>query len=368
MRAKTMILFLIAVGCGLVASIGVSQYLENASGNTGAAVEADKIFVAVADINIGEKLDAQNVKLEAWPRDRVPEGAIRDLAEIEGNFPRTRLYAGEPILTAKLMDSDDSSAQDIPEGYRVVSVKVSVESVVGGLVQPGDRVDLLVFLRKSSEVPETGTRTILRDVNVFAVDAETERRVDSDGQARAVRTVSLLVKPEQAEAVMLASELGQLKLSLRRPDDIEDQDTEGITIQTLLGNASETANEKREPRRREETQPGFLDWLADTATTAVPATMGPAEPVWTMKVMGPDGYREYRWNDPNEMPVEVGKDIPPETYSQPPAYQPPFNPGVNPGGGVRPPIQTEAEVADPGLSDDDMTDEDTIEEPSPFDA
>jgi pilus assembly protein CpaB len=343
MRAKTMILFVIAVGCGLVASIGVSQYLENASGNTAAPVETEEIFVAVADINIGEKLDAQNVKLEKWPRDRMPEGAITVLEDVEGRFPKTRLYSGEPILIAKLMDSNDGSkAVDIPEGYRVVSVKVSVESVVGGLVQPGDRVDLLVFLRKSAEVPETGTRTILRDVNVFAIDAETERRVDAEGQARAVRTVSVLVKPEQAEKVMLASELGQLKLSLRRPDEITDKDLEGITIQTLLGNSSETANDKRNPaaQARDDDQPGFVEWLADTASaTTTPAEpLGAAEPVWEMKILGPDGYRAYRWHDRNEMPTEVGADAPAPTAPTPTDISPPFNPGVNTGDANLPPI------------------------------
>jgi hypothetical protein len=85
-----------------------------------------------------------------------------------------------------------------------------------------------------------------------------------------------------------------------------------------------------------------------------------------MKVMGPDGYREYRWDDPNEMPVEVGKDIPPETYAQPPAYTPPFDPGVNAGGVVLPPVQDAAEDVDPGSAD--ASEEGTIEEDSPFDA
>ena len=168
--------------------MGVSQYLERASGNSTGAVETTKIFVAMNDINIGTKLDAQNVRPEEWPKDRVPDGAITTLEELADRFPRTRLYAGEPILQAKLMDSNDGSKSvDIPEGFRVVSVRVSMESSVSGLVQPGDRVDLVVFLRKSADIPETGTRTILRDVNVFAVDAETERNVDSNGVARSLR-------------------------------------------------------------------------------------------------------------------------------------------------------------------------------------
>ena len=257
MRAKSLVLFVIAVGCGLAASIGVSQYMESASGGLG-QVESAKILVAMLDINIGEKLDAKTVKLEEWPKDRVPEGAVYELTEVEGKYPRTRMYAGEPILQAKLMGSNNSSAtQTIPKGFRVVAIKASVENSGGGLIQPGDRVDVLVLLRKSAEVPETGTRTILKDVNVFSVDGATERSVDEDGRARTLNTVSLLLKPRQAESAMLASELGRLFLTLRRPDDdLEDTDQEGETVRSLLGNGGESAND-----RVADQDGGFADWL-----------------------------------------------------------------------------------------------------------
>lgn len=309
MRAKSTILFVIAVGCGLAASIGVSQYMENANGN-GSQLETAKILVAMADINIGEKLNAQTIKLEEWPKDRVPEGAVYELTEVEGKYPRTRMYSGEPILLAKLMDSNKNSPTvTIPKGMRVVSVKVSVETAGGGLIQPGDRVDVLVLLRKSQEVPETGTRTILTDVNVFSVDGATERQTDENGQARALSTVSLLLTPRQAESVMLASELGRLFLTLRRPDDdLEDVGDEGETVRSLLGNAAETANDRK-------LGPGgnFADWLHGATGQQPPApaplveVVAPVEagPQWKMVILGSTGSREFLWNDVTQMPTET---------------------------------------------------------------
>jgi pilus assembly protein CpaB len=129
MRPKTLILFFVAIGCGLIASIGVSQYMEKARANSGIPLETLKVFVAAVEINIGEKLDDKNIKLEEWPKDRVPEGAVANLKELEGKYPRTRLYKGEPILAAKLSDSVDGNIpQRIPEGFRVVTVKVNAES------------------------------------------------------------------------------------------------------------------------------------------------------------------------------------------------------------------------------------------------
>ncbi|MEX0818549.1 MAG: Flp pilus assembly protein CpaB, partial [Pirellulaceae bacterium] len=310
MRAKSLVLFVIAVGCGLAASIGVSQYMESANGGS-TQTETAKILVAMTDINIGEKLDAQTVKLEGWPKDRVPEGAVYELSGIEGKYPRTRMYAGEPILLAKLMDSNkDSPAVTIPKGFRVVSVKVSVETAGGGLIQPGDRVDVLVLLRKSSEIPETGTRTILRDVNVFSVDGATERAVDEEGRTRTLSTVSLLLKPRQAESVMLASDLGRLFLTLRRPDDdTEEVGHEGETVRSLLGNDGESANEKAVGQNDD-----LPTWLTG-AQNGQPQTIEPTDevatpvetpPKWKMVILGSTGTREFLWSDIGELPTEAG--------------------------------------------------------------
>ncbi len=204
MRAKPMVLFMIALGCGLVASVSVSQYMEASNKARGLPLDMLKIYVAAVDVNIGDKLDAQNVKLTEWPKDRVPEGSISNLDELNDKFPRARLYPEEPILKSKLMDRNELSRPPIPDGYRVVSVKVDMEASVSGLVQPGDRVDLILVVKKSSESPESLAKTILRDVNVFAVDSATERSVDKDGHAIVAKTVSLLVKPAQVETVILA--------------------------------------------------------------------------------------------------------------------------------------------------------------------
>ena len=310
MRAKNMILFVIAIGCGLVASIGVSQYMDQ--GAAGPAVDTVKIYVAVSDINIGDRLDAQHVALEEWPRDRMPEGAITDLSKVESRYPRTRLFAGEPIIERKLMDSPDrgSKAVMIPEGYRVVSVRVTVDTAVAGLIQPGDRVDLVLFVRKNQEVLQTGTRTILRDVNVFSVDGDTERSVDEEGQARNLRTVSLLVTPKQAETVMLANELGTLSLTLRRPNDTYEYISNGETVDSLLGTRSESANENGRRGGGPVYPPGWPGTLP-TATAARPpsgddsSSAGPNGPAWTMKILSSNGYREYQWQDGQALPQEV---------------------------------------------------------------
>ena len=302
MKAKNLMLFVVAVGCGLVASIGVSQYMERANSGDG-KTETTKIFVAITDVGVGQKLDAQNVKLEEWPKDRVPDGAITKLEQLEDRFTRTRLYSGEPIMAAKLLDSGirGSESITIPKGFRVVSVPVTVDKAVSGLLQPGDRVDLLVFLRKSAEIPMTGTRTLLRNINVFGVDGTTERSIDDEGKARNIKTVSLLVTPKQAETVMLGKELGTLFISLRRPDEDTEYISDGETVQSLLGQTSETAKEDENNKGND-----FSNWLANqnTTTPSQPAAVV-AEPVWKMIVLSDTGSREFAWTDESKLPTEA---------------------------------------------------------------
>ena len=167
MRPKSMILIVVALGCGLVASIGISQVMENRSSDAPAPLPTEKIYVAVRDVPLGQVLNAQMVKFEEWPKDKIPEGAIKTLENIEGRRPLTRLYPGEPILTAKLVDANKflGASDKIPKGMRVVSVKVTVDSSASGLLNPGDRVDVLVYLKRGKGISFTTTRTIMKNVH-----------------------------------------------------------------------------------------------------------------------------------------------------------------------------------------------------------
>jgi pilus assembly protein CpaB len=260
---------------------------------------------------VGQKLDAQNVMLEEWPKDRVPEGAIFDLEQLEDQFTRARLYSGEPIMTAKLMDSTrGSDAITIPKGFRVVAVPVTLQSAVAGLLEPGDRVDLLVFFRKNAEISVTGTRTLLRNINVFSVDATTDRSIDDNGRKRTLKTVLLLVTPKQAETVMLGKELGTLFISLRHPDEEGEYISDGETVATMLGQSSETANEQA---KQEDEGPGLTNWLNAQDATSQPQLASAREAIWKMRVLSGTGFREFEWTDENKLPTEVLSDqsVPP---------------------------------------------------------
>jgi Flp pilus assembly protein CpaB len=226
---KSIVLIVIALGCGLIASIGISQVMENRTAS-GGAVETETIYVAATNVPSYERLTAQVVQIEQWPKDKVPQGAARSLEDFEGMRPKVPLYPGEPILMNKLSDGTSGNASErIPEGMQVFAVKVDKESALSGLILPGDRVDVLVFIRGTSgrDTIQTGTRTILRNVSVFAVNDQIGRNTEEDGGSIDAKTVSLLVKPQQSERLLLAKQLGTIHLALRKPGDESNTETQG---------------------------------------------------------------------------------------------------------------------------------------------
>ncbi|MBB77047.1 MAG: Flp pilus assembly protein CpaB [Planctomycetaceae bacterium] len=223
MRAKSLILIFIALGCGLVASIGISQIMEKDVA-TANVIETVDVYVARTDLDINTRLSAENVQLEQWPKGKTPTGVVSQLEQLEDKYSLHRMYAGEPILVRKLSDQATGPSHTIPPGYRVTTVRVQVDEAGGGLAKPGDRVDIIAFLRKGRDVPVTMTKTILRNVRVFAVNDQTERSLDDTGRSVTVKTLSLLVKRDQVETLTLATELGRLRMSLRRPgDELDDE-------------------------------------------------------------------------------------------------------------------------------------------------
>ena len=300
MRMKSLILIFIALGCGLVASIGISQVMDR--GGSGGSLEVEQILVALNDIDIGSKLDATNVKLEDWPKAKVPEGAIRRLDDVKEKFANSRFFKGEPLHISKISDTIGNIAVKVPQGYRAMPVKVDEDTVMKA-ISPGDRVDVMVFLRKNlPDIPETGAFTILRNVRVFAINSNTERATDGKAEATNFRTVSLLVKPEHSRELAIAGQLGKIMLTLRRPDEEDSDDVEDVNnIDDILNGKSKTASDANGSAPAKP-----IDFIKTLGAVTAPPSQQPAsgELKWRMVVLGPVTTEQYEWADEKQLPVK----------------------------------------------------------------
>ncbi|MGD9126181.1 MAG: Flp pilus assembly protein CpaB [Planctomycetia bacterium] len=247
MRAKSIILLVLALGCGLIAAIGVTQVIsQDDSGPAQPVGETVNILVAKEDILEGSKLTPEMVKIEAWPKSKVPKGTLVDVKQIAETRARTDILLDEPIREQKLFGKDDikTAAIHIDNNMRAVPIKIEKDSYAG-LIQPGDRVDVLANLRKNKQqgIMSSRTVTLLQNIEVFAVDDVYKIDPDSaEGKTITAKTVSLLLTPEQAVKVDLALTLGKLRLTMRSPNDasLAQGDTE-ISVDDIL-NPSEASN------------------------------------------------------------------------------------------------------------------------------
>src|SRR5215203_2191457 len=128
MRPKSLLLLALALGCGLVASIGISQVMDR-NGHSEAKIETAPIYVALHNINLGDPLDLKMLSLQEWPKDKVPRGAISKPEELQGRRPRTAIFEGEPILEAKLLAPGQVAdpISSIKKGMRLKTIAVDAE-------------------------------------------------------------------------------------------------------------------------------------------------------------------------------------------------------------------------------------------------
>ncbi len=294
MRSKSIVLLALALGCGLVASIGISQVMDRRNAGDAPTAETEPVFVAAVDINFNDEVTKEKLRVEEWPKDKIYADALRTLDQIKGQRTAHKMFAGEQIRADKLMGTDGfvSGSGKIPAGYRVVSVRVDAVTGASGLILPNDRVDVLVYLARNpgAGIEETSTKTFLQDVRVFAVDTQFERRKGTDEPAIAAKTISLLVTPAQAEKVTLATEMGTLRLVMRSPDDSAEAVAGGASIKDIFGRPDKLEREDEEPRVPQ-ASPEAASWLerqkqAEEAATGAPAAGQTQRPrAWRMTLL-----------------------------------------------------------------------------------
>lgn len=219
MKTKSLVLLAMAMGCGLVAMLGVQQIM---SGEKAQPKDTVAVLVAKQDIAPGIKLDPAQVSFEDWPREQVPQGAVVDPAQFEDRALKVRAFPGDVILQAKLGEKGEYGAStSIQKGLRVVTVPVNMTTVHSGMIRPGDRVDVLVTytIRAPGKPETTRTKTVLEYIEVFAIDRIREGEGGEASKGAKAENLSVLVTPEQAHVLMLAANRGKLQMALRNSTD-----------------------------------------------------------------------------------------------------------------------------------------------------
>lgn len=223
--------FLVAAGASLV----LYRVLLNRPQSSKAAQPSVQIVLANRDLEVGTVLKTDDVKLTDWPG-AVPAGASIRPQELIGRGVTTAIYAKEPIIESRLAPKGAGGglAAMIPPGMRAVAVRVNEVVGVAGFVVPGMRVDILISGNSPGNNANTGTltRTLLQNIEVLSAGQDFKK--DAEGKPVLVQVVNLLVTPEQAEQLSLASMQTSIQLVLRNPLDREVTKTPGTAVSHLF--------------------------------------------------------------------------------------------------------------------------------------
>lgn len=314
MKPKTLVLMAVAIGCGLVAMLGIQQAMQG-----GQSHESQKIpvLVATTEIQAGVELTDQNVQFVEMSVESVPDDAVTSR---EQYAERSLLYpvtADDIIRMSKLGNKGEfTQSTQIPEGMRVISISVNDTHTLSGLLRPGDRVDLLVTFQARSARGNmtTKTKTLLEYVEVFATD----NRTISDGsrnQETKAKIVSLLVAPEQVNYIKLAESKGQLALSWRNPDDdvyVDVGSIDSSLLEELEGIIPSRSGEDRESlygsgpaladgesvQEPGTAQQQLLQELEGSGEAVVAAA--PLEQPWIVQIFAGSGKTQAEFDQPEE--------------------------------------------------------------------
>src|SRR5579872_1101785 len=240
MRSRVFMVMVMAVTVGSVFAFATYNYVQRVPPRT-VTIPTRPVVVAAADLDVGAELGRDDIRIIDWPANAVPKDAFADPKDVMGRGLVMPLIQNEPILPMKLSSKEAGAGLPpaIPPGLRAVSVRVNEVIGVAGYVLPGTRVDVVTTLSPTDQKADMTSKVILTNVQVLAAGTKIDRDTEKN-KPIPVNVVTLLVNPDEAERLTLASTEGKIQLALRNPLDTTVPATHGIKPAVLLGLAATT--------------------------------------------------------------------------------------------------------------------------------
>jgi Flp pilus assembly protein CpaB len=234
MKNRNLVLLVLAIGCGLVAAFLTAKL------SAGNRTEMVPVLVAAKNLDQGTKLDKPEELFvrKPFPKESVPPDFLDDLNTLKGKILQRTIRPGTHV-TLEDITPRDSIQLPIVNGvmYKAMAIRVTQESIIGGLVSPGSRVDVVATERQTNG--KTASTVILQYVLVVAVN-DAVRRPEDGSSFKQAQTVSLAVTQKEGMVLAMAKERGTISLMLRSPEDTKV--SKGKNTVSEYGDTREEAN------------------------------------------------------------------------------------------------------------------------------
>lgn len=218
MRKSSFIILFIAILMGGSAAYLTRSWLKDHV-SASPTRPAGTIVVAAESLAYGTPMTAESVVEIPWFSDTLPEGAFalkNDLLNGDRRVVLSPMKRGEAVLRSKITGPGQraSLASLLDEGRRAVTVQVDDVRGVAGFVLPGDFVDIVIIAEDGSTKRQSYSDILLEHIKVLAIDQVAS---EGEGQPTVAKAVTVEVSKEEAQKILLATNIGKLSLILSRP-------------------------------------------------------------------------------------------------------------------------------------------------------
>jgi pilus assembly protein CpaB len=216
-RPATVTVAVLAILFGLVAAYTARRFMEPAP-----PAPEKTVPVVVAKVNLPKngRLREQDVEVVRVPVALAPQGALTTVQRAIYRVVKDTTMSGMPVLESALYPVGEmpTLADQVPPGYRAVTFTIDRNNALAGVLMPQSIVDVAMTVKGAHpELHEVTTLTLLRNVKILATSQNLFKREEKVGQA--LRSVTVLVTPEDANKLILAQKYGTLSVTLCSPVD-----------------------------------------------------------------------------------------------------------------------------------------------------
>ena len=219
MKRNKVMFVLALVFAGLAAWLANSwvQRQANLADQASENANTTMVVVAASEIAYGQKIEPVHLRRVAWPNEALPDGWLGNLEELNGMVSKKQMSTGDVVTKSRVAKHLKGSTLSALIGKNKRAITVRVNDVVGvaGFLLPGNRVDIY-GVRKHNKTRKVKVNTVLSDINVLAVDQDSNRK---EGAPKVVRAVTVEVTAKQAKRLVKAMHEGKIQLALRNPAD-----------------------------------------------------------------------------------------------------------------------------------------------------
>lgn len=270
-RHRNLLLMSAAMLCGGVAIYAGSRYVNEqvqAERERLAPVAQQMVDVVVANATLdkGDIVSGDTMAIRSVPAEYVSSSVVtpEQFDALVGQRLLLSMRPGEMLSTAAVSSAEQLVfSSRVKPGIRALTISVDEINSISGMLQPGDRIDLLLTARPPSasghgEAEHDATVPLLQNLLVMATGRQVRPGANDNGDDRSFSSVTVEVTPSQAQRLIVAQRAGRLTAVLRNPDDGMPMDAAAVDLRSLFPQPVRPAVAPRKVVARQDRRPQMI--------------------------------------------------------------------------------------------------------------